>query len=341
LSGWQPTVDVIVSTFNEQEHIDRCLDQILAQDYSADLITVVAIDGGSTDRTVEILHRRAAADPRLVVIADGVRRNLPEALRVAIDASSSELVAKVDAHGYPDRDFVRRAVEAFASTESDVACVGGRPVQTGDTPFGAAVALARTSPFGVGGSGYAGSSQREFVSTVQCGVYRRAALVAVGSFDGAMNYGEDEELNWRLVQAGHRILLDTSIRFTYITRPSWKALYRQYRNYGEARVAVLEAHPEFLRPHHLAPAVAVTGMLTLAATGVASRRARWALLGALIGYGALSVGEGARLAEPRGPAVVARVASCFSALHVGYGVGMLRALRTRAIRPAKAPLTEG
>jgi succinoglycan biosynthesis protein ExoA len=335
VSEWRPTVDVIVSTFNEQDYIDRCLDHVLEQDYPADLITVVVIDGGSTDRTVEILHRRAAADPRVVVIADGVRRNLPEALRVAIEASSGELVAKVDAHGYPERDFVRRAVEAFASTEPDVACVGGRPVQTGDTPFGAAVALARTSQFGVGASGYAGSSLREFVSTVQCGVYRREPLIAVGSFDGAMNYGEDEELNWRIVQAGHRILLDTAIRFTYITRPSWKALYRQYRNYGEARVTVVGAHPEFLRAHHLAPALAVSGLAALAGCGLVSRRARATTALALAAYGSLAALEGMRLAKPRQGLVVARIAACFPALHLGYGIGMLRGLRARVGRTGR------
>src|SRR6185312_7830129 len=132
-----------------------------------------------------------------------------------------------------------------------------RPEQTGETAWGVAAALARTSRFGTGGSVYAGTSQRELVDTVQCGVYRREALERVGAFDDSMVYGEDDELNWRLREAGYRIVLDDSIRFIYFTRASLSGLFRQYRNYGRAKVRVLARHPRFLRPWHLAPAAFV------------------------------------------------------------------------------------
>jgi hypothetical protein len=164
------------------------------------------------------------------------------------------------------------------------------------------------------------------VDTVQCGVYRRAPLVAVGSFDPGMAYGEDEEVNWRLRRAGHRIVLDTSIRFHYVTRPTWRAAYRQYRNYGRARVRVVRRHPGYLRPRHLAPGVLVAGMALLAALSPASRTARRAAAAAGVAYGAGAIAEAVRVAGPARPGLAARVAACFAALHLGYGVGLLRGL---------------
>jgi succinoglycan biosynthesis protein ExoA len=307
-----PTVDVIISTLDEERYIGRCLEAVIGQDYPPERVRIWLVDGGSTDRTVEIAQR--LGEPRLTVIADGRRRNLPEALNVAIERSSGELVAKVDAHGYPERDFLSRAVAAFDGPE--IACVGGMPIQEGETPFGAAVASARGSAFGVGGGTYAIKGDRRFVDSVQCGVYRRAVLERVGAFDPAMSFGEDDELNWRIVQAGHRILLDRRIRFHYITRPTWRGAYRQYRNYGEARVRVVRRHPEFLRPHHLAPALLVTGGAALAAGSAVSPAARRLLAAGVAAY------SGAALIAGRRP----RVAAAFAALHVGYGVGMLRGL---------------
>lgn len=327
---WTPTIDVIVSTYNEEAYIDRCLDFVLGQDYPSDRITVWLVDGGSTDGTVAAARRWAVRDPRLVIIADGVRRNLPAALNVAIERGEGELVAKIDAHGYPERDFLTRAVEAFRSEGHDVACTGGRPEQEGETAFGTAVALARTSRFGVGGSVYAGSSRREMVDTVQCGVYRRAPLVAVGSFDPAMNYGEDEEVNWRLRKAGCRILLDSAIRFHYVTRPSWRAAYRQYRNYGRARVNVVQRHPGYLRPRHLMPSVFLAALAALAVASPVSRSARRALAATGVAYGAVGLIEGRRQAGAGRPGLAARVAACFAALHLGYGIGMIRGLAARA-----------
>lgn len=326
-SNQPPTIDVLLSTFNEEGYIGRCLDYTLGQDYPADGLRVILIDGGSSDRTVEICRARAEQDPRLVVIADGRRLNLPAALNVGLEICDADLVAKIDAHGYPDRDFLRRAAAAFEAGGPEVACVGGRPVQEGETIFGRAVAIARTSRFGVGGSEYAGTTTRSFVDTVQCGIYRRRELEAVGRFDPAMNYGEDEELNWRLRSAGHRILLDTGMRFHYVTRPSWRSAYRQYRNYGEARVRVVEAHPDFLKIHHLAPAAFVVGLGLLAGAGLFSRRARWATVGVAASYGTAAACAAHGVSRSIEPRLAPCVAACFGALHLGYGVGTLKGLR--------------
>lgn len=324
--GDQPTVDVVVSTFNEERYVARCLEYVLDQDYRADRIRVLLIDGGSTDGTLDIARRIAAGDDRLELIADGRRRNLPESLNLARERSQAELVAKIDAHGYPERDFLRLAVENLAGGGPRLGCVGGRPIQDGETRFGRAVALARSSRFGVGGSEYAGTRERAQVDSVQCGVYRRTALDEVGWFNPVMNFGEDEELNWRLRQARYDILLDRRMAFHYVTRPSWRAAYRQYRNYGEARVRVVREHPGFLRPHHLAPAALVASAAALMAAAPLSPAARRGLAALVTAYAAGAGAAGTATARSREPALSLRVAACFGALHLGYGIGMLRGL---------------
>jgi succinoglycan biosynthesis protein ExoA len=325
--GGVPRVDVVVSTFNEERYVDRCLEAVRAQDYPREAVRIWVVDGGSTDATVERLHAHAADDDRIVVVADGRRLNLPEALNVALERCEGDLVAKIDAHGWPERDFLRRAVEAFTARGERTACVGGRPVQRGETRFGRAVALARTSRVGVGASEYAGSDEVATVETVQCGVYRLGPLREVGSFDPEMNFGEDEEVNFRLREAGYEIGLDTRIRFNYVTRPSWRAAYRQYRNYGEARVRVVRRHRSFLRPHHLAPALAVSGGAVLLAASPWSRAARRTLGLGASAYAAATGAAALAATRREEPALAPTVASAIVALHAGYGVGMLRGLR--------------
>lgn len=317
-----PRVDVLISTFNEERYVGRCLDAVITQDYPRELISIWLVDGGSTDGTVETARQYAARDGRINLIADGTRLNLPEALNLGIARCDAEIVVKIDAHGYPDRSFVRLAVEDFAAHDSGLACVGGRPLQQGETRFGRALAIARTSRYGVGASGYACNTNLEFVDTVQCGAYRRSALLEVGAFDPQMNYGEDEEANWRLRNAGYRILLDSRIRFHYFTRPTWGSAFRQYRNYGRARAAVVRKHPSFLRPYHLAPAALVGVLGLLVALSLFSAEARLALVALLGLYWTLAVAAAfaARIDHPR---LLAETAAAFSALHLGYGVGLL------------------
>lgn len=327
--GVQAVVDVVISTFDEESDIERALDAVFAQSRGA-LVTVV--DGGSRDRTPAILHARALREPRLHVIADGTRRTLPEALNLALARTRLPFVAKVDARTFLAPDFLERALAVLAEPGAEnVGCAGGQPEQFGTTRFGDGFARARTSVYGVGRSGYADRRARAEVDTVQCGVYRRSAIDQVGRFDAALQYGEDEELNWRLRQAGWRIVRDERIRFRYVTRPSWTAAFRQYRNYGRARVAVWEKHPEFLRPYHLAPSAALIGAASLAALAPFSREARACALAGTAVYGVGAFIAAMTGAEGRIERVPYTMAA-FTALHGGYGLGLAEALAAR-LRP--------
>jgi succinoglycan biosynthesis protein ExoA len=210
----------------------------------------------------------------------------------------------------------------LAEEGTDVACVGGQAQPVSETRFGRALGLAWRSRFGVGASVYARDDVRADVSTVPWGLYRRAALERVGGFDPAMMHGEDEELNWRLRAQGYRVVLDSGMRFAYVNRGRWSGAFRQYRNYGAARVRVLRKHPDFLRPHHLAPAAMVVAGGAAAALAPFSVAARRALL---TGAGAYALAAVAAAVQAAGdePELIPDVAAAYAALHLGYGAGMV------------------
>lgn len=323
------SIDVVIPAYNEEAHVGPCLDHVLAQDYPEDCFRVWVVDAGSSDATVEVVSRYAESDPRVVPITGLGRLNAGQAMNAGIREASGQLIARVDAHTYLDTDYLTRAVEVLGECDDDVAEVGGQPRQQGETRFGRANALARQSRFGVGGSVYTDSREQAWVDTVQAGVYRRAALDDVGLFDESMLVGEDIELNWRLRAAGYRILLDRRIRFRYTTRGSWGAAFRQFRNYGQARVRTLEAHPDFMRPRHLAPSVLLATFATLVTLAPTSIRARRALLMLGSSYTAAVLVGATQAARRDEPALTGTIALCFTALHLGYGLGMIEGLGQR------------
>src|SRR6185436_443895 len=268
------TIDVVIPAYNEAPHIAKCLDCVLAQDYPPQQVRIYAVDAGGDDGTGDILRERAAAEPRITVLGGEKRRWQPEGLNLAIAAGDGELVARVDARNFIAPDYLRRASAAMAESGPDVAVVGGHRDHRGETPFGRAVALAQTSRLGVGGSVYASKDERAEVDTIPYGVFRRAALEAVGPFDENLPVAEDEDMTWRLRQAGYKIVLDGSLTQVYVTRPSFRAAFEQYRVYGRNRVRVVRKHPDYLRAYHVVPAAAVAGGALLAAAAPFSRGAR-------------------------------------------------------------------
>ena len=62
-----PKVSVILPARNEERYIARCLDTLLAQDYSD--FEIIAINDSSTDRTGEIMQEYASRDRRVVYVS--------------------------------------------------------------------------------------------------------------------------------------------------------------------------------------------------------------------------------------------------------------------------------
>ena len=136
-----PRIDVVIPAYNEEASIGRCLDATLGQSYPPERVRVLLVDAGCSDRTFEIARGRD--DPRLVIVANGGRRlTTPEALNAGIERSDAELVARVDAHGWPEPDFLERAEATLTDGGADVACVGGRPLPS-DVHARARLALRR------------------------------------------------------------------------------------------------------------------------------------------------------------------------------------------------------
>ena len=66
-SGALPSLSIVVPARDEERQIERCVRSLLAQRHAD--FEVVVVDDGSEDRTLEILQRIAADEPRLKVVS--------------------------------------------------------------------------------------------------------------------------------------------------------------------------------------------------------------------------------------------------------------------------------
>src|SRR6185503_12303651 len=282
------------------------------------------------DRAIPV-DARAAPRVTVIVPARDEERTLPACLGSILAQAypPARLEVIVVENGSSDGTLVVAELDRHRA-----AGVGGPFLPAGRTVFERAVGLARSSPFGVGG-GY-GADDRQAphpVRTVQCGAYRKHELDAIGGFDPAMAFGEDEELNWRLHRAGRAVWLCPDLRQPYRPRGSVAGLVRQYWSYGRGRMRVLRKHPAFLQPRHLVPsafvaALAVTVGMVIVGFGAAPLAT---VLGA---YAAVLVAAGFRALRttPLGGAALVPIA--IACMHVAYGAGLLWQALRGSSRPA-------
>lgn len=318
----RPSVTVVMALRNEAAFVHRSVGAALAQDYAGPLEVVVA-DGMSSDATRAVLGELASRHENLRVI-DNPRGIVAAGLNAALRHAKGEVIVRVDGHTEIASDYVRQCVAELARTGADN--VGGRMTAAADGLAGAAIALATSSPFGVGGARFHYSNRREWVDTVYLGAWRREVFDRIGVFDEELVRDQDDELNYRLRKQGGRILLSPAVRSVYHGRCSLRSLWRQYFQYGTWKVRVLQKHPRQMRPRQFAPPLFAALLVGLSASSPFSLVARRALATLLAAYGAGAIGASALSARRGRWRFFPILPPVFAILHLSYGLGFLTGL---------------
>ncbi len=329
-------LSVIIPTRNEAAHIGACLDAILAQDYPHELLEVIVVDGESDDGTAAVVGQYAARDAR-VRLVNNPRRIVPPAMNAGIRAARGELIARIDGHTHIAPDYMRVGVETLTRTGADD--VGGPMRALGGGWFGDAVATATSSRFGVGSYFHFGTEERE-VDTVYLGMWPRRVFERVGLFDEELVRNQDDELSYRIRKAGGRIVMNPAMQSWYQNRRRVRDLARQYYQYGEWKVRVLQKHPLQMSWRHFVPPALVAALLGLALLGVVVGGAGWLALALASAYGAGVLVVAAIESLRRGVSAWLATALAFAVVHLAWGTGFLVGLVRFADRwrqPEAAP----
>ncbi|HWO93560.1 MAG TPA: glycosyltransferase family 2 protein, partial [Dehalococcoidia bacterium] len=214
--GQLPFVSVVVPLRNEGEHIGRCLDALQRQDYPAHMLEVIAVDGVSTDDTRDVVRSRLPGTRIPIRLLGNPGVTAARGLNIGIREANGGVIIILGGHSEVALDFVSRSVDALWRSEADV--VGGRIESVARGAAGEAIAIAMSSPFGVGDARFRTSDSPGFVDTVAFGAYRREVFDRIGLFDEDLERNVDDEFNYRLREAGGHIYLNPAIRSRYYTR---------------------------------------------------------------------------------------------------------------------------
>lgn len=114
-------ISIAMTTFNDEKTIIPVLDQLLNQTSLPDEIVVA--DGGSSDKTVEIIERYAEMYSNVVnirVISDGKRRNISQGFNDAIKNTHNQWVLVMGTGNSYKTDFIEKMSTSQQSTEAKV-----------------------------------------------------------------------------------------------------------------------------------------------------------------------------------------------------------------------------
>ena len=317
----QPFVSIIMPIRNEVDFIERAIESILNNDYPRQKLEVIVADGCSDDGTQAVVEKIASSDSR-VTLLENTGRIVSTGLNIGLKACRGEVFIRIDGHAEIPPDFITKSLRCLAE-HSDAWVVGGYWKTVSQGYVGKVIAAATQSPVGVGNARHRLGNFDGWVDTISYGAHHKWILEKIGYFDEELVRNQDDEFNMRVIQAGGKIWLSSTIYSTYYARSSLRKLWRQYFQYGFWRIRTMQKHRRPAVFRQAVPLLFVSSLIVLALAGILWKGFWWLLVADLCGYalglllGTVDVGRKAGWKY----AVVAPLV--FVILHFGYGLGCL------------------
>jgi len=227
-----PGITVVIPVHNGERWLEGVLNAVTAQADGRPL-EIVAVDDGSRDGSAAILARYAAA--RQVTIVQGPQRGAAAALNAGLRHATHPIVCQID------QDVILRpgwiATLTAALDDPTIAAAQGYYETPPDaSPWARVMGLDLQTR-------YQRMLTRD-VNHVCTGntAYRLSALAHVGFFDEALGYGYDNDISYRLVEAGYRLVICPDARSVHHWRDGWRAYARQQYGFGYGRLDLVAKH---------------------------------------------------------------------------------------------------
>ncbi|WP_135825844.1 glycosyltransferase [Halorussus ruber] len=233
----EPTVSIILPTYNESGIIEKKLDDVVSLDYPMEKVELVVVDS-SDDETPELVEEYFAdrESPDLNLIREQERRGLAPALNDAYAAAENEMVVKTDCDSYVADDALREAAANLA--DPDVAAVTGQNAEV------------------LGGSeveaGYRGVQAH--IQTLES--HLDSTLIFHGPFSAFENdaivpidpnsLADDTELALKIRRGGDRVIFDPAVRYKEASHSDFSKRRLQKDRRGMGLIRLLAQHRDAL-----------------------------------------------------------------------------------------------
>jgi succinoglycan biosynthesis protein ExoA len=248
-----PHVSVIMPCYNEEESIGKSIESLI-DDYFLKYCELIIVDGMSNDGTSEIVQSFIARGFQIKFLKNK-KKLQTYGLNLGISEAKGDIIVRADAHCLYTPGYIKKCVNLLETTGASN--VGGVMQPKGTKTVQQAIALAMQHPVGVGDAKFHLGNFSGFVDTIYLGTFKKILFDEIGFYDTNCITNEDAELNLRILKAGKKIYLDSSIKVIYFPRESLRNLAVQYFKYGRGRCYTTLKHKRITSMRQIGPVILV------------------------------------------------------------------------------------
>ncbi len=253
-------ISIIVPVKNAERTIEKHLESILKLDYPKDKLEVIYVDGGSKDKTLEILYKwQKEKIPQIIIIELKNCKSPGEARNKALEIVKGDFILFTDADCIVKEDWATQIISPFFQDDK-IGIVGGE-IHTLTVNDGNDIEkylefirfLSVNGRCGVKEEGYFpdlktflphevnGNIHSSFFATANVAV-RREALLSVGNKFWDEITGEDVDFNIRINKNGFKLYYKPSAIVSHIHRANLQQFRKQVYGYGYGHPLLIKKH---------------------------------------------------------------------------------------------------
>lgn len=219
-----PKVSVIIPCYNAQNTISRCLNGLIAQDYSS--YEIIAVDDNSNDETVKILE----SFPEIRIIRNKDNRGPAFSRNLAVKESSGEIILLIDSDSLvDDAQLISKHVSAHSDTTAHVIGGGIKGIGRGW------VANADNYSHWFLNIPYSSNRVKTHLVTNNMSI-KKHVFESLKGFDVKLRTGEDTDFCERALKAGFKLGLKTDAVVKHFDRERFSDFIRNFYLVGIDRI---------------------------------------------------------------------------------------------------------
>jgi hypothetical protein len=182
-----------------------------------------------------------------------------------------------------------------------------------------------------------------FTDAIPYPVFRKSALLQVGGYNEELARNQDNDMNQRLREQGHKLYLTGKTQATYYARPDVQNLWAYGYRSGKWNAITLRINSRCMRLRHFVPFAFVASLLVLAVgaaflglLGLPSTFALVAVAAVITIHLVFGLTAGIRTSIKERSASALLLPAVILGFHLSYGMGTLAGLISRAQQPLSA-----
>ncbi len=317
------TVSLCVVAYNEESFLPNLLRDLEGQTYPHELTEIVLIDGMSSDKTKQIMEDFAqkATSFYSVQVLDNPKRIQAAGWNVAIANAKSDVIIRIDAHTHIPAEFTAKNM---ALQEKGEYVTGGvRPCLIDNpNPWKETLLEAENSMFGSSVSKGRKNTKSCYVKSMFHAAYRREVFEKAGVFNTNLLRTEDNEMHYRIREAGYKLYCDPDIVSYQYARSDFKKMIKQKYGNGYWVGFTLGICPGCISLFHLVPFAFVLGIIFTTVLAIFGFWQLAALMWAAYGVFVLT-GTACTIINKKANKYTFTMPALFLIMHLSYGIGTM------------------